>query len=140
MLKLAQLRGQTESTNEAIILALLVAWALLQGEIQDARDVLTQAASQWAASLSGGEQAAPCSIPTVSSWTLTALAVQTLRIQVQGYWTQARLHQCLPLLQRFVCGRRKRRVHQESTMRRDLLAHLASIASASSSLFSCSSA
>jgi len=46
LLHLAQLRGKTACTNEATVLALLVAWALLQGEVAHAREWLSQAAEQ----------------------------------------------------------------------------------------------
>ena len=143
VLKLAQLRGQTASTNEATILALLLAWALLQEEIQHARHLLTEAAEQWALSLcvaSGSSPLPTCSLPTVSSWSVTALCVQTLRLLVQGCWTFAHLRRCLPDLQRFLCSRRRQRDHQESIMRRQLLLHLAPMVPDSSLMFSCSSA
>lgn len=115
VLKLAQLRGKTALTNEATILALLLAWSLLQPEVQHAREVLTQAAEQWALAhaASQGSESAPESgegateipRPTVSSWTTTALGVQTLRLLVQGFWTVARLRDCLPFLSRFLCSR-----------------------------------
>lgn len=141
VLKLAQLRGQTALTNEATVLALLLAWALQQGEGQQAREVLTQAAEQWALSAAGdpADQAAPA-LPTVSSWTVTALGVQTLRLLIQGYWTFARLRSCLPFLYRFLCSRRRQRVHQESTIRRQLLVHLGLSDLDSSLVFSYSSA
>lgn len=151
VLHLAQVRGQTALTNEATLLAVLLAWALLQSEVQYARQVLTQAAEQWADSLglsgvqtpqasSAAEPAATASLPTVSSWAVTALGVQTLRLLVQGGWTFAHLRQCLPDLQRFLCSRRRKRDHQESTIRRHLLVRLTPMASHSSLLFSCSSA
>lgn len=143
VLRLAQLRGQTASTNEATILALLLAWALLQEEVQHARQVLTEAAEQWALSLCAPGVCEPrpagC-LPTVSSWTTTALGVQTLRLLVQGYWTFARLRHCLPYLQRFLCSCRRQRDHQESTIRRLLFAHPALTVSGSSLIFFCSSA
>jgi Transposase DDE domain len=153
-LKLAQLRGQSALTNEATLLAVLLAWALLQSEVQDARAVLTQAAEQWVCSLDALAPAEPQepqkpagvskpdaapSLPTVSSWSVTALCGQTLRLLVQGYWTFARLRSCLPYLHRFLTSRRRQRDHQESTIRRHLLAHLGLLAS-DSSLFFCSSA
>lgn len=142
VLKLAQLRGKTAVTNEATILALLVAWALLEPEVQYARAVLTATAEQWTHSsrtLAVGEPVAESQVPTVSSWTTTALGVQTLRLLVQGVWTFARLRDCLPVLSRFLCSRRCQREHQESTIRRHLLAHPALAASGSSLIFSCSS-
>jgi DDE family transposase len=143
VLKLAQLRGQTACTNEATLLALLLAWALLQSEVQHARQVLTEAADQWVRSLgtSGASEPLPApNPPTVSSWTVTAVGVQTMRLLVQGYWTFARLRSCLPYLHRFLCSRRRQRDHQESAIRRQLLLHLAPTSSDSSLSFSWSSA
>jgi Transposase DDE domain len=127
VLRLAQLRGKTAATNEATILALLVAWALQQSEAAHARQRLTEAIEHGA--LSRSAPAASATPPsagqhTVSSWTVTALSVQTLRLLVQGYWTFARLRACLPYLQRYLCSRRRHRSHQESTIRQRLLVHL----------------
>lgn len=145
LLKLAQLRGKTALTNEATILALLVAWSLVQPEVACARQALSQAVEQWehahrqAASVKSTEPLAASPLPTVSSWTITALGVQTLRQHVQGCWTFARLQVCWPFLLRFVSHRR-RRPHQESTIRRQLLDRLGPPTASSSSLFFCSSA
>jgi hypothetical protein len=146
LLKLAQLRGKTAVTNEATILALLLAWALLQPEVASARELLTQAVQQWgqahglAQPITPAVPLAAACQPTVSSWTITALGVQTLHQHVQGFWTFARLRRCLPDLQRFLCSRRRQRDHQESTIRRQLLVHLGMSDLDSSLLFSCSSA
>jgi hypothetical protein len=145
LLKLAQLRGKTVLTNEATIVALLLAWALLQSEVISARQALTQALEQWekahreAASVKPSEPLAASPVPTVSSWTITALAVQTLRQLVQGCWTFARLQVCWPFLLRYLAHRRGRQ-HQESAIRRQLLDRLRPLAATSSSLFFCSSA
>jgi hypothetical protein len=139
LLKLAHLRGQTACTNESTVLA----WALLQAEVEHARHVLTQAAEQWERAHCQANSPEPSPVPsppTVSSWTVTALAVQTLRQLVQGFWTFARLQSCLPYLQRFLSSRRQQRQHQESTIRRQLLAQLAPMAASSSLFFFCSSA
>ncbi len=143
MLRLAQLRGQTACTNEATLLTLLVGWVLQQSEAQYARHVLTQAQQQWvcsqAASTALTDQ--PVQSPSaVSSWTVTALTVQTLRLLVQGCWTFARLRSCLPYLHRFLSSRRRQRGHQESTIRRQLLVHLGQADLDSALVFSCSSA
>jgi hypothetical protein len=143
VLRLAQLRGQTACTNEATLLALLVGWALQQSATQHARQVLTQAQQQWACSQAActavTDQPVKCP-PTVSSWTVTALTVQTLRLLVQGSWTFARLRSCLPYLQRFLSSRRRQRGHQESAIRRQLLVHLGQADLDSALVFSCSSA
>lgn len=149
LLKLAQLRGKTAVTNEATILALLVAWSLVQPEVAYARQVLSQAVEQWqrthdaarvcAEGSKPGEPLTTNTVTTVSSWTTTALCVQALRQLVQGYWPLARLHVCWPFLLRFLSHRR-RRPHQESTIRRQLLDRLGPLTAFSSSSFFCSSA
>jgi Transposase DDE domain len=148
VLKLAQLRGKTALTNEATILALLVCWALQQQEAQQAREVLCQAVQQVATiaatpaaqSETLPEEPAACREGAVSSWLLTSLGVQTLRVVVQGYWTPTRLRACLPLLRRFVRGSPRLREHQETTIRHRLGAQLGLPAPGSSLSFSCSSA
>ena len=148
VLRLAQLRGKTALTNEATILAVLVCWALQQQEAQHAREVLSQAVQHVAAIpvAPAGEREATVGIPqvsregAVSSWLLTALCVQTLRVVVQGYWTPARLRTCLPHLRRFVRGSPRRRPQQESTIRCRLVAQLGLPAPGSSLVFFCSSA
>ena len=149
VLKLAQLRGQTALTNEATILALLVCWALQQQEAASARAQLAQGAQtvqelMAPATVSMGQlSAAPpqeLSEAPVSSWLLTSLYVQTLRIVVQGYWTSARLVTCLPYLQRFVCSSPRLRGHQETTIRHLLQAQLVQTPADSVPLFFCSSA
>jgi hypothetical protein len=158
VLKLAQLRGRTTLTNEATILALLLAWVLQQSEGQHIRQGLAQAHEQWVRSLACGQDAPPSppcgEVPlppqaaatspggpaTISSWGVTALTVQTLRLLVQGCWTFARLRSCLPYLQRFLCSRRRHRDHQESTIRRQFFPHPGLAASDSSLFFFCSSA
>jgi hypothetical protein len=149
VLKLAQLRGKTALTNEATILALLVAWSLVQPEVTCARQMLSRAVEQWQTAhhevLARAEDIKPCeplatgTATTLSSWTITALCVQALRHLVQGYWTFARLQVCWPFLLRFLSHRRSR-LHQQSTIRRQLLDRLRPPAASSSSLFLCSSA
>ena len=138
VLKLAQLRGTTTCTNEATVVAVLVAWSLLQGEVQQARSWLTQASEQtacWVQTPSGAQRER--AEQTVSSWTVTAWGVQTLRVLVQGYWTFARLRECLPFLSRYACSRRRHRTHQESCIRRQLLDHLERHVLDASLFFSC---
>jgi hypothetical protein len=128
LLRLAQLRGQTAATNEATLLAVLLCWALIQSEAQAARQILTAAQEHWRATHDqdpGGppDAAAVLSPLSVSSWSVTALAVTTLRLLVQGGWTFAHLRACLPDLHRFLGSRRWHRAHQESCIRRLFLAH-----------------
>jgi hypothetical protein len=76
---------------------------------------------------------------TLSSWTLRSLSVQTLAQVVQGYWNVEHLYTCLPWLARYLCHRRKR-PHQESTLRSQVVTRFASAASPPTLLFFCSSA
>ena len=63
----------------------------------------------------------PTSAPTdaipLSSWRLTGLGLDTLRQQVQGSWSEARLRACLPRLHRFLVDSPRRRVHQGTDVR-----------------------
>jgi hypothetical protein len=147
ILKLAQLRGQTALSNEATILALLVAWALVQSEVTWARALLSQAVHQWPTQhgaarattrlIEPDQPLAPA--PPVSSWTITAVCVHTLRQLVVGCWSLARLQACWPLLLRYLAHRRRRQ-HQESTIRSQLLDRLEAPLASSFSLFFCSRA
>jgi Transposase DDE domain len=132
LLPLVQLRGQTTQTNEATLLALLVATALQQNVASQLRQQLSQALTEWsqqhqpapwANEANEANKANAANEATISSWTLRALSVQTLRQVVQGYWNIERLYACLPHLGRYVCHRRKR-PHQESTIRSQVLARL----------------
>jgi hypothetical protein len=111
VLKLAQLRGKTAQSNEASLFVCLLAWALQQEQVDEARQIIGQAIAEL-----GESQRVPITV-TISSWGLHVLSIQSLRLCVQGYWTPARLRQCWPRLRRFVCSRRKRRRHQETTIR-----------------------
>lgn len=123
VLKLAQLRGKTAATNEAILLALLLSWVLQEQEATWARQVLSQAL----------EEASP---KMLSTWGINRLTVQTVRMSVQGFWTLSRLRACWPRLLRFVGSRRRKRLHQESQIRQFLRTHLQGLALSS---VSCSS-
>jgi len=146
LLKLAQLRGRTEASHEATLLAVLLAFALVQREAARLREELTQALSQWVtahtASPAGAQDrlASAASPPCVSSWAVLALGVHTLRMSVAGHWSFARLYACLPQLCRHLCSRTGKRGHQESRIRRQMLALLSPDLPDSSLLFCCSSA
>lgn len=140
VLKLAQLRGKTAATNEAVLLALLVSWSLQEQEVTQARQILHEAGQQMFSTPSAGEAQAGESLPAavqLSTWGLVQLCVQTLQVSVQGVWTFARLQACWPNLSRFVCSRRHKRGHQESQIRQALLRQRPAM---TFSVFSCSSA
>jgi hypothetical protein len=103
LLRLNQIRSQHRTSVEATVRALLIAWALHESTMTLLRTLLRATALP--------EQA------VVSSWLLSGLGLDTLRQQVQGSWSEARVQACLPRLRRFLCSRLRRRVHQESTVR-----------------------
>ena len=77
LLRLNQFRSPHRTSVEATVRALLVAWALHEGAMAEIRPLLPRGAPE---------------TPTpASSWLLTGLSLETLRQQVQGTWSQARL-------------------------------------------------
>jgi Transposase DDE domain len=103
LLRLNQIRSKHRTSVEATVRALVIAWALHESTTTWLRTLLTATASSESV--------------VVSSWWVSGLGLETLRPQVQGRWSEARLQACLPRLHRFLCSRLRRRGHQESTVR-----------------------
>jgi hypothetical protein len=103
LLRLNQIRSKHLTSVEATVRALLIAWALHEDTSTLLRTLLSAST--------------PPEMTVLSSWLLSGLGLDTLRQQVQGSWSEARLQACLPRLRRFLCSRPRRRVHQETTMR-----------------------
>ena len=103
LLRLNQIRSKHRTSVEATVRALVIAWALHESTATWLRTLLTATASSESV--------------VVSSWLVSGLGLETLRQQVQGRWSEARLQACLPRLHRFLCSRLRRRGHQESTVR-----------------------
>ena len=100
LLRCNQRRSPHRTPVEATVRALLVAWALQEdigAEIQRRLRALTATSPR-----------------VISRWLVTRRGLETLRHQVQGTWSRPRLRLCLPRLQRFVCSRPRRRLHQET--------------------------
>jgi hypothetical protein len=110
LLRLGQVRATSTEGATATIRALLVAWLLTEQVSTGLRAVLPDLS----APLAPGAQTE--TKPVVSSWTLTVLSLETLRQQVVGTWSEARVRECLPRLRRFLVSRSKR-AHQESEVR-----------------------
>lgn len=103
LLRLNQIRSTHRTSVEATARALVIAWALHESTTTWLRTLLTATASSESV--------------VVSSWLVSGLGLETLRQQVQGRWSEARLQACLPRLHRLLCSRLRRRGHQESTVR-----------------------
>src|SRR5215467_5083359 len=103
LLRLNQIRSTNGTRVEATVRALLVAWTLHE-------DTTT-----WLRSLLSAMP--PPALAVVRSWLLSGLGLDTLRQQVQGTWSEARVQACLPRLRRFLCSHPRRRGCQESTVR-----------------------
>jgi hypothetical protein len=99
VLALHTLPAQTPQGAQAMICALLVAWMLIEEDVQRLRR-----------QLSAGE---PIACP-LSSWRLAQLAFASLRQVLEGHWTPERLRAVLPELRRLFVERRQRplREHQ----------------------------
>ena len=101
--RLNQIRSTNLTSVEATVRALLIAWALHEATVGTLRALLPTGPS-----MEG---------PPMSSWLLTGLGLDTLRQQVQGTWSEARLRACLPRFRRFLASSPRRRRHQESAVR-----------------------
>lgn len=112
LLHLGQIRSTSTAGATATIRALLVAWLLQEQESAALRARLPQLCPPITATA-----AEPA---VISSWTLTVLGLETLRQQVVGSWSAARVQACLPRLVRFLTSR-SQRPHQETEVRAWLL-------------------
>jgi hypothetical protein len=112
LLRLGQIRSTSTAGATATIRALLVAWLLQEQESAALRALLPQPWPPIAAAV-----AEPA---VISNWTLTVLALETLRQQVVGRWSAARVRECLPRLVRFLTSW-SQRPHQETEVRAWLL-------------------
>lgn len=99
ILSLHCLPAQTPQSAQAMIYALLVAWMLIEEDIESLRRLLSE-----------GE---PLECP-LSSWRLAHLAFDSVRKVIEGHWTPERLRAVLPELRRLFVERRRRplREHQ----------------------------
>jgi hypothetical protein len=103
LLRVADLRCRERVALEATVRALLVAWALGEQVASEVRALLP----------TGAAEAGQAS----SSWLLVGLSVATLRVQVRGSWTVARIRACLPGLVRFLLSSPRKRRQQEADIR-----------------------
>lgn len=99
VLAMHRLPAQTPQGAQAMIYALLVAWLLIEEDVESLRR-----------QLSDGEAV----VDPLSSWRLAHLAFEALRQVLEGHWTPARLRVVLPELRRLFVERRQRplREHQ----------------------------
>lgn len=91
VLSMHLLPAQTPQGAQAMICALLVAWMLIEDDLEELRRQMTD-----------GE---PMECP-ISSWLLAHLAFDSLRNVLEGHWTPERLRAVLPELRRLFVERR----------------------------------
>ena len=111
LLQLGRIRATSQAGAEATIRALLVAWLLQEQTSRELHALLPR----YTPSLGEPDSLMP-STAVVSSWTVVVLSLETLRQQVVGRWSEARVRECLPRLRRFLVSRSRRR-HQETDVR-----------------------
>jgi hypothetical protein len=100
LLRVADLRCRERAAVEASVRALLIAWALQEHVAAEVRALLPSGTR---------DPRHPA-----SSWLLAGLSVATLRVQVRGNWTVARIRACLPRLVRFLVSSPRKRCQQEA--------------------------
>ncbi len=100
LLRVRLLRCKRMDVAEATVRALLIAWVLQENLATELRTALSTATQ--------------C---PVSSWRICQLSLETVRQDVIGHWTRARLRECLPRLHRFFCSSPRQRLAQETDMR-----------------------
>ncbi len=121
LLQVAVLRVRCPIAGTAVLRLKLIAWLLHADEVAEVRALLTHAYTPPAWGAAPG---------VISTWRLTALGLDTLRQQVRGQWTQARVRTCLAQLGRFLVDTPRQREQQE-TAARVWLTHLQPHASCS---------
>jgi len=107
----AQLRCRTAEMVQAEVRAYLLAWVLQEEEAASLREVLSQVQATEPADLSVWEER------PLSTWMLTSVCLDTLRVQVLGQWSAARVRECAPALQRYLRSSPRKRTHRETTIR-----------------------
>jgi hypothetical protein len=112
LLRLGRIRASSPAGAEATIRALLLAW-LLQEQSSRELQALLPRLGQAPHEMDTLEQTTST---VVSSWTVSVLSLETLRVQVVGTWSAARVRECLPRLRRFLVSR-SQRAHQETAVR-----------------------
>ena len=113
LLHLHQIQCKGRDSVEATLRALRVAWVLQDQQAAQLRSLLHKMVQ----SALSEQLDLPLARP-ISSWSVSKLCLQTLRHQVLGHWSMARLRACRPGLQRFLTSKRPKRGHQETDVRR----------------------
>ena len=110
LLQLDALRVHQPQAVEAVVRLKLLAWLIQAETAAEVRALLAQVhcPPAWCQQHRGA----------VSTWRLTELCVASLRQQVQGSWTRARLVACWSRLRRFVGESGRQRLQQETALRR----------------------
>jgi hypothetical protein len=108
----AHLRCRTPEALQAEIRAYLLAWVLQEEEAAQLRELLEQVQA------TGPEQLCEWTERPLSGWMLSSVCVDTLRVQVLGQWSAARVRACAAQLQRYLRSSPRRRPQQETAMRR----------------------
>jgi hypothetical protein len=95
MLKMHQIQCKRQDSVQATLRALLVAWVLQEQQAAQVRSLLQRLVHSALSETIGLPVPRP-----MSSWSISKICLQTLRQQVLGQWSMARLRACLPRLQR----------------------------------------
>jgi hypothetical protein len=122
-LRLHQLRLQEWERVSCVVQLNLIGWWLQEEEAQWMREILTSTLMPLADDLAAvrepaegaGEPEAEAWI--LSSWTLAHFCCEQVRTMVRGAWSQRRIQECQPALQRYVHSHKRKRGHRETEQR-----------------------
>jgi len=122
-LQLHQVRLKDWQRGSSVLQLCLIGWCLQEQEAEYLRELLSgllqpqaEEIGDWRQSKQDeGEQEAGSWI--LSSWTPAQVCCEQVRTMLRGAWSQRRLQQCLPLLQRYLCSRPRKRGHCETEQR-----------------------
>lgn len=112
MLQMHTINSTRPDRAEATIRALLIAWVLQESQAAQVRHLLQQTRKTAQSTCLWWPALHP-----ISRWAVHKLCLQTLKHQVLGHWSMARLHACLPRLLRFLTTKHRQRLHQETDAR-----------------------
>ncbi len=112
LLHLDDLRVTCRVAVEAVVRLKLIAWLLQADGAAAVRTCLAHVHTLAPRAPYAG---------AVSSWRIASLSLTTLRQQVLGQWTAARVRACLHRLHRYLYGSPRARLHQETRLRQWLI-------------------
>jgi len=122
-LHLHQVRLKDWQRVSCVVQLCLISWWLQEQEAHWLRELLMRLLEPQTeeiadlSELEAGHQEQEVGEWVLSSWTLAHFCCEQVRTMLRGAWSRQRILQCLHLLQRYVCSRKRKRGHCETEQR-----------------------